>query len=77
MNVTPSAFSVSNAYSISLSAPSTSGSGRIANSPKRPRYFCISVTPYSLQSRASARALASSPKWTPGSLIDSIDTSTP
>ena len=77
MKHTPSAFSVSYAYAISFTEPSTSGSGRIANSPKRPGYLAINFAPKSLQSRASARAFASSPKWTPGSLIDSIDVATP
>ena len=77
MKQMPSALSVSYVYAISLSAPSTSGSGRMANSPKRPGYLAMSFAPKSLQSRASARAFASSPKWTPGSLIDIIDVATP
>ena len=73
----PSALSVSRAYSASASAPSTSGSGSTAKSPKRVGLSRTTFAANSLHSRASARAAALSPKCTPGSLIEMIDVCTP
>ena len=73
----PSSFSWSRANSISLRLPSTSGIGKIAKLPNRPRWLLLSVAAYSLHSRASARAASLLPKCTPGSLTDTIEVATP
>jgi hypothetical protein len=77
MKQAPSALSVPKAYSISRSAPSTSGSGSVANMPKRVGRSETSRAKYSLHSRARARAAAASPKYTLGSLVDMIAVATP
>ena len=66
----PSSFRVSSAYESSASEPSTSGSGKHANPPKRSGRACTSSAESSLQRRARARARRSLPMCTPGVLID-------
>ncbi len=67
---TPSARHCEYAKSISRSVASTSGSGSVANMPKRPVYFAAMPAANSLHQRASAARALRSSRSNPGDVIE-------